>query len=135
MATPLNLYGISSHVVLSTRLGTQMARIFMTLLLLLVASSVFPQSVLAKRTGDFAELKILRDILEQNENQFDLAKIKLTIDKFIDPNINIDLELNKINQMVTEIQSMLQPGATDMEKMLTIRKYIYTPGEWNNYQA
>jgi hypothetical protein len=106
-----------------------------TILLVLVVSSVFSQSAFAERTGDFAELKILRGILEQDENQLDLAKIKLTVDRLIDPSINIDSELNKIELMVSDIRSMLQPDANAMDKMLAIKKYIYTSGEWNNHQA
>ena len=88
----------------------------------------------AEKSGDFSELKLLRKILEQDENQLDLARIKLTIDKLIDPRINIEQELNRINQMVGEIKSMLPSNASSMDKMLAIKRYIYTPGAWNHYK-
>lgn len=109
-------------------------RIF-TIFLVFIVNLILSQEVFAEKTGDFAELRILREILEQEENQLDLAKIKLTVDKQIDPSINIDLELNKINRMTAGIQSMLKPDANAMEKMLAIKKYIYTAGQWNNYQT
>ena len=45
------------------------------------------------KTGPFAELTILKQILAQSEDSLDLARIKLTVDKFIDPSINIEEEL------------------------------------------
>ena len=105
-----------------------------TIILLLVLSSLFFFDVHAEENSDFSELKLLRQILEQDENQLDLARIKLTIDKLIDPSINIEAELSRIDQMVKDIQSMLQPEASSMDRMLAIKKYVYSPGAWNDYQ-
>ncbi len=105
-----------------------------TIIVLLIYSPLFSSVAHAEKSGDFSELKLLRKILEQNENQLDLARIKLTIDKLIDPRINIEQELNRINQMVGEIKSMLPSNASSMDKMLAIKRYIYTPGAWNHYK-
>lgn len=75
----------------------------------------------------------MRQILEQDENQLDLARIKLTIDKLIDPNINVEAELSRLNQMVEDIRPMLPSEASAMDTMLAIKKYIYTSGAWNKY--
>ena len=99
-----------------------------TIFLVFIVNSVLSQEAFAEKTGDFTELRILREILEKNENRLDLAKIKLTVDKLIDPSINVDLEMNKINRMTANIKSMLKPDANAMDKMLAIKKYIYTAG-------
>lgn len=36
--------------------------------------------------------------------------------------------------MVRDIQSMLPSEASSMDRMLAIKKYVYAPGAWNNYQ-
>lgn len=64
-----------------------------------------------------------------------MAWVKLTVDQLIDPNINVEAEVNKIDKMIKDIQSMLPPEASSMDRMLAIKKYVYTPGAWNNYQS
>lgn len=78
--------------------------------------------------------KHLRNILNQPEQEIDLAKTKLTIDKLIDPTIDVDANLKKLDVMVAEIKTMAGPGTSSTAKMLTLKRYIYEPGEWNNYQ-
>lgn len=101
----------------------------------LLLNIIFLQSTFAEKTGDFAEYQIIRNILKQHEDEMDLAKIKLSIDKLIEPKINIKIELQKIEKMLATIKTMLPPKATDMERMLTIKKYLYEKGEWNNNQV
>lgn len=105
-----------------------------TALLLLMLSITFAAQSHAENQGNFDELTILRQILEKNESQVDFAKIKLTVDKRIDPSINIESELSKINQMVSDIKMMLPDQAGAMDKMLAIKRYIYSPGPWNEYK-
>jgi len=105
-----------------------------TIVLLLILNSLFFFDAHAEKNGDFRELKLLRKILEQDESQLDLARTKLTIDKLIDPSINIEAGLRRIDQMVRDIQSMLQPEASSMDRMLALKKYVYVSGAWNNYQ-
>jgi len=104
-------------------------------LLVLLLNSVITQDVSAKITGEFAELKILRTILERDEEQLDLAEVKLSIDKLIVSSIDVKSELTKIDRMVADVQSMLLPESSAMKKMQAVKKYLYTPGQWNNYKA
>lgn len=106
----------------------------MTIVVLLLLNSLFLFDAHAEKNSDFRELQLLRKILEQDESQLDFARTKLTIDRLIDPSINIEAELSRIDQMVKDIQSMLQPEASSMDRMLAIKKYVYTPGAWNDYQ-
>lgn len=105
------------------------------ILLVSLLNIVIIQNVFAEITGDFVELNALRTILEKDEEQLDLAEVKFSIDKLIVSSIDVKSELTKIDKMVADIQSMLLPESSAMEKMLAVKKYIYTPGEWNNYKA
>lgn len=61
----------------------------------------------------------------------------IAIDKLIDPSIDIQANLKKIDALVSQIRMMLadKKNPTDGEKMDAIRRYLYDAGPWNNYQA
>jgi regulator of sirC expression with transglutaminase-like and TPR domain len=83
---------------------------------------------------DLKSAKRLRAILKQPEQEIDLARTKLTIDKLINPTIDVDANLKKIDALVTEIKTMPGFGASSTSKMLALKRYIYEPGEWNNFK-
>jgi len=101
-----------------------MKRIFLGLMLLAIASS---NAVCADN------LDPIRTILQLPENQIDLGKAKLTIDKMIDPRIDIKANLQRLDSMAAEIQSKLASNASDQDKLQALRTYIYTAGAWNGY--
>jgi hypothetical protein len=118
-----NVYTISRVLTVMRNRETMVKLI--TIILVSLLNIVTIQSVIAERTGNFTELKILQKIIEQDAEQFDFANIKLSIDKLIDPAIDIESELQKINKMVTDIQSMLPSNASAMKKCL-LSKDIFT---------
>lgn len=95
------------------------------------AETVNPATVFD--SSNFAEAKTLKAILEQPESSVDFARVKLSIDKMVDPTIDIKTNLKKIDSIVNQIKSMLTANATSTDKMLAIKKYLYEAGVWNNY--
>lgn len=87
----------------------------------------------ANNVGD-PDLQAIRAILEKPNNQIDLARAKLTIDRMIDPAINIERNLKRLDEMVNKIQTMLPPNPTSLQKMETLIRYLYSAGPWNNNQ-
>lgn len=85
--------------------------------------------------NNFDEAKQIKAILQRPDKEIDLAKVKLTIDKMIDPNIDIEANLKKIDHIIIKIRTLLDPKSTSQAKMLTIKKYLYKPGAWNDFQA
>ena len=81
------------------------------------------------------EAKRIRAILQQPESKMDLGRIKLTIDKMIDPTINIDAGLKQIDRIVAQIQAMPGQGRSSKGKVQALKKYLYENGPWNDYQA
>ncbi len=77
------------------------------------------------------ELAPIRTILNLPENQIDLGKAKLTIDKMIDPSIDVKVNLKKIDSMVASIQMGLFFNASSDEKLQALRTYLYTPNQSN----
>lgn len=74
------------------------------------------------------------DMLVLPENQIDLAITKLSMDKIIDPAIDINANLQKLDAMVADVTRLLPPNATSNDKVLALVSYLYDPGPWNHYQ-
>jgi len=87
-----------------------------------------------EKSVDLKVAKRIRDILKQSAQEIDIARAKLTIDKQIDPAIDVEANLQKIEAMVVRIKTMPEFGTSSTAKMLALKRYIYEPGEWNNYQ-
>jgi regulator of sirC expression with transglutaminase-like and TPR domain len=96
------------------------------------AAAVNPATVFD--SSKFLEAQRIKILLEQPENSIDFARVKLSIDKMVDPSIDVESNLKKIDAIVMTIKSMLPVNATSMDKMLTLKKYLYEAGTWNNYQ-
>ncbi|MCK9345058.1 MAG: hypothetical protein M0P64_02955 [Candidatus Pacebacteria bacterium] len=77
------------------------------------------------------DLSPIQAMLRLPENQIDLGKAKLTIDKMIDPSIDIMANLKKIDSMVANIQMGLLFNASSPEKLQVLRTYLYTANPWN----
>lgn len=106
-------------------------------LLTFTAPAIRAQPVDPKTVFDsshFAEAQQISTIIEQPENSLDFAKTKLSIDKIVDPEIDVEANLRKIDGIVMAINNMLLPNASSMDKMLALKKYLYEPGTWNNFQ-
>jgi regulator of sirC expression with transglutaminase-like and TPR domain len=102
-----------------------------------VTSAAFAEAVNPATVFDrtnFAEAQKLEKLLTQPEASIDYARTKLTIDKMIDPKIDIDANLRKIDAIVKTINAMLVADPTSMQKMLALKKYLYEAGAWNNFK-
>ena len=81
----------------------------------------------------FTEAQRIKALLEQPEDAIDFAQVKLSIDKLVDPSIDVKVNLKKVDAIVAAIQALLPAGATSQDKMLAVKKYLYEPGVWNNH--
>lgn len=98
------------------------------------ADSVYPGKLFDPRNSvELKSANTLRGILEQPANKIDLAQTKLTLDKMVDPTIDIDANLRKIDAMVAEVSAKAGVGASNKDKLRMLRHYLFDPGEWNNY--
>lgn len=81
--------------------------------------------------GPHPDLQTIRAILEAPNNNIDLARAKLTIDRIIDPSVDIEKNLKKLDAMVKNINAMAPANATSLQKMETLVQYLYKAGPWN----
>lgn len=122
---------------LSHRMNRQASIIFLCVGLFFTVANVQAQAVNPNTVFDyskFAEAQKIKALIEQPENSIDFAIAKLEIDKIIDPTINVAANTKKLDAIVAAINRMLPPGSSSSDKMQALKKYLYEPGAWNNYQ-
>ena len=82
----------------------------------------------------FQEAKCLRAMLQQPESKIDYGKIKLTIDKMIDPSLGVDTGLKQLDVIVAKIRVLAGNNPSSNDKILALKKYLYEKGPWNDYK-
>lgn len=81
------------------------------------------------------DIVTMRQILQQPDADLDLAKIKLSIDKLIDPDIDVAATQRRLDAMAADLRSRLPHGATADVRFEALRHYLYEPGAWNRHKA
>jgi regulator of sirC expression with transglutaminase-like and TPR domain len=79
-------------------------------------------------------LQPLREMLAAPAGEIDLAQAKLTIDRMIDPKIDIAVALRQLGEMAATIQARFPPAANDAVKMELLLSSVYQSGPWNDYR-
>lgn len=80
------------------------------------------------------QLKALRALLEWPDSQLDLARIMLTVDRMIDPTVDIDRSLAQLETMANVIKLRFPANPSRRDKLEVLRTYVYQAGPWNGYQ-
>jgi regulator of sirC expression with transglutaminase-like and TPR domain len=76
----------------------------------------------------------IRNLLSTPEADLDLAKAKLTMDRIIDPSINIPVILKQIDGMTAQAKTLVPQNADKKETLHALQVYLYVAGPWNNHQ-
>ena len=79
-------------------------------------------------------VKVLETLLSKSEAEIDLAVAKLTIDKLIDPSIDVNKALKDIGAMVSAFKSGVAPNLLPIDKILSLGAFLYERGDWNDFQ-
>jgi len=87
-------------------------------------------------TAALADIRAdVRDLFAADLETLDFARVKIEVDRMIDPSIDVEAQLAQIDKMVTTIKTMLPPDADSWAKVEVLRRYIYQPGPWNDGNA
>jgi regulator of sirC expression with transglutaminase-like and TPR domain len=100
---------------------------------LIVAVLLLPSPLVELRAATTAT-ETLRELLATPENEVDLAKAKLELDKLVDPSINIQASLGQIEEMARTVRGMTTPDAPPLRRLAAVRRFLYVPGEWNQFR-
>ena len=98
------------------------------------AATIPPGEYYDPRKHDFKELRQIRALLAQPPDMIDLGRAKLMIDKMIDPSIDVEGTLQKLDDMVATIKTLPEFGIASAAKLTAVQRYIYTSGSWNDYR-
>ncbi|MGV6812253.1 MAG: transglutaminase family protein, partial [Brevirhabdus sp.] len=97
---------------------------------------IFLCSLLISASTAFADLRTdVRELFTRDMSTLDFARVKIEVDRMIEPSIDVDAQLAQIDQMVATIRTMLPPNATSWDKVETIRRYINQAEAWNDGHA
>ncbi|WCM86436.1 transglutaminase family protein [Acidovorax sp. NCPPB 3576] len=75
--------------------------------------------------------KIIQKLLQVPEADIDLSKAKLVIDRMMDPSVDVDATLARLDEMARGIRKALPVGASKRLTLDALRFHIYQPNEWN----
>jgi len=64
--------------------------------------------------------------------QIDYLEAKITIDKLIDPSADSQFVRDEVDRLEAGVRRILKPGASDADKVMVLRGYLYLGGEWND---
>ncbi|WP_411886572.1 transglutaminase family protein [Polaromonas sp. YR568] len=80
------------------------------------------------------EVQTLRAILQKPEAEIDLARVKLTIDRMVDPSVDVEATLQKLDAMAASVKASAGANAPSFKTASMLRSYLYDAGSWNNRQ-
>ena len=78
-----------------------------------------------------ADLAIVRGILTLPESDIDLATAKLTIDRLMEPSIDVQAALRQLDAMAATVKAAILASAPSRLKLEVLRQHLYTANAWN----
>jgi hypothetical protein len=99
-----------------------------------LATPAAAASAVHKLAPAAADLETIRAVFAAPESAIDLARAKLTLDKLVDPSIDIDKSLRQIGQMTQVAKAMAGPNPSEIQKLAAVRRFIYVDGDWNGHK-
>lgn len=77
----------------------------------------------------------VRSLLENVNEATDLTRLKLTLDSYIDPTIDVNANLIRFQEIETTVRALAGRNPTSGARLAAIQRYLYEPGLWNDYRA
>ncbi|HEV2681404.1 MAG TPA: hypothetical protein VGV14_12950, partial [Rhodanobacter sp.] len=88
------------------------------------------------RTASPADLAIIKDILAQPDDRFDLTQVEIAVERMIDPRVSEMAVLHQLDVLAANARARFPQGdATDPEvKGMTLLSTMRDAGPWNDYR-
>jgi regulator of sirC expression with transglutaminase-like and TPR domain len=122
---------MSSTLSLEKRLGSAIKYLAALLLSMIVATNAQAQR---QREVD-RNIAVIQSFLKLPDNQIDLAKVNIAVDRMIDPKLDDKNTLKTLDNMAASVARMVSFNASSKEKIDALRAYLYQSGAWNNNQV
>lgn len=85
-----------------------------------------------QNNNEQAIFKFLQSTFKKADSEINLAHVKLSIDKFIDPSINTENTLKAITKIENDFNSGVAQNMKPLDKALSLSAFLYERGRWNN---
>lgn len=100
--------------------------------MLLGCAAAFAQNApLPKPVAFTANFQSIKAELEKPDEVFDLGDFTLSLQRMLDPSIDIPANLKRIDAMVGEVKVTFPVMANSRVKVEALKKYLYVAGPWN----
>jgi len=115
-----------------------MQRWFITLIITLALGAIFPsRAVVPPIDAQIADpnLSTLESLLQQREDQIDLARAEVHIERMIDPTVDEQATLGLLDAWASKVRARFPQGATPSNdaKIALLASTLYQPGPWNDF--
>ena len=107
---------------------------YLKALALIILAIGYIEVAKAMATPQANAFKFVEKTLSRPSSDIDLARTKIMIDKFIDPSIDVEQSLKDLSRMAQTVRSASTPNMTDIDKMMSLRAYLYEGGYWNQFK-
>jgi len=97
---------------------------------LVLASS--NKALASQNNNKQAIIDFLQSTFKKPDSEIDLAQVKLSIDKFIDPSINTKNTMKAITKIENDFKAGVVPKMKPLDKALSLSAFLYERGRWNN---
>ena len=77
-------------------------------------------------------LVTLATLLKPADDQVDLAKAEVTVERMVDPRVNASATLKDLDAWADKVRGRIPPGASNMDKLIVLNTTLYQPGPWND---
>jgi regulator of sirC expression with transglutaminase-like and TPR domain len=101
-------------------------------LLVLVAQVKVCLSAAPESSG-FPQATLIRSLLQQPEEQIDVGRCKLAIDKMFDPSMDVEGVEKQLDAILFKVRGLAGPSPSNKALVSALRSYIYEKGPWNDF--
>jgi regulator of sirC expression with transglutaminase-like and TPR domain len=77
-------------------------------------------------------LVILASLLKPVDEQVDLAKAEVAVERMIDPRVNASATLKELDAWADKVRERIPAGASSMDRLIVLNTTLYQPGPWND---
>ena len=78
--------------------------------------------------------EVVKKLLSKPESEINLLATRLTIEKIIDPSINISAVTKTIKQLAAQIDPLLKEDMSPLNVISLINIILYSSGSWNDFK-
>lgn len=98
---------------------------------ILILAIVWALWAVSSHAQDFRNIQLETQIEALFAGDRDLAEIKLTIDRMVEPSVNVAEARKSIDRMAADLSRISAGTDGSLEKLKLLKRYVYEAGAWN----